>query len=418
MIVDLPSSSVQDVSKAMVRLRNETGSMTIGRVMTLIIVTDEEYAEESIESAAQASRQHPSRIIVIVRSNVRAASRMDAQIRLGGDAGASEIIVLRLYGELADHGDAAVIPLLLADSPVVAWWPHEPGYDVARSPIGKMADRRITDASSSNDPRRELQKRREHFDEGDTDMAWSRATRWRGLLAAALDQPPYEQVTSAVVTGASDSASADLLAGWLAICLKCPVRRISGPAGRGLISVRLLRASGPIDLVRTEDQQATLSQPGHPVRRLALHRPTTADCLAEELRRLDKDDIYRETLLKGLPKVTQARTPSATATRKGQTPSVAKATKEGEKAARRADSKMSARSLAKRPAPTAKKTATKSTAKKTTAKKTTAKKASPQKAAAASKASTKTPAKKTASKKTASTKTAAKRASTGRGKSS
>ena len=394
MIVDLPSSSVQDVSKAMVRLRNETGSMTLGRVMTLIVVTDEQYAEESIESAAQASRQHPSRIIVIVRSNVRAASRMDAQIRLGGDAGASEIIVLRLYGELADHGDAAVIPLLLADSPVVAWWPYEPGYDVAGSPIGKMADRRITDASSSKDPRRELQKRREHFDEGDTDMAWSRVTRWRGLLAAALDQPPYEQVTSAVVTGASDSASADLLAGWLAVCLKCPVRRVIGPAGRGLISVRLQRASGPIDLVRTEDQQATLSQPGHPVRRLALHRPTTADCLAEELRRLDKDETYREALLKGLPMVTQSRTPSSTATRKGETPSVAKATKEGQKAVSRADSKMSARSLAQRPAPSAKKPA--------------AKKA----------ASKKTATKKAASTKPATKKAATKRASSGRGKTS
>ncbi|PWJ25230.1 glucose-6-phosphate dehydrogenase assembly protein OpcA [Branchiibius hedensis] len=407
MIVNLPSSSVQDVSKAMVRLRNETGSMTLGRVMTLIIVTDEDYAEESLEAAAQASRQHPSRIIVVVRSAIRAAARMDAQIRLGGDAGASEIIVLRLYGELSDHGDAAVIPLLLADSPVVAWWPHEPGSDVAGSPIGKMADRRITDASSSKDPRRELQKRREHFDEGDTDMAWSRATRWRGLLAAALDQPPYEPVTSAVVTGASDSASADLLAGWLAICLKCPVRRVNGPAGRGLISVRLQRASGPIDLVRTEDQQATLSQPGHPVRRLALHRPTTADCLAEELRRLDKDDIYRETLLKGLPKVTQSRTTSAKATRKGETPSVQRATAEGKKAARRADSSMSARSLAKRSAPTAKKSAARKSATSTSATKATAKKAATTKTTAK-----KTTAKKTAAKKAPARKKASKRAST------
>lgn len=411
MIVDLPSSSVQDVSKAMVRLRNETGSMTLGRVMTLIVVTDEEYAEESIESAAQASRQHPSRIIVIVRSNARAAARMDAQIRVGGDAGASEIIVLRLYGELADHGDAAVIPLLLADSPVVAWWPHEPGSDVGGSAIGKMADRRITDASSSKDPRRELQKRREHFDEGDTDMAWSRATRWRGLLAAALDQPPYEQVTSAVVTGASDSASADLLAGWLAICLKCPVRRVNGPAGRGLISVRLQRSSGPIDLVRTEDQQATLSQPGHPVRRLALHRPTTADCLAEELRRLDKDDIYRDTLLKGLPKVTHSRTPSATATRKGETPSVAKATTEGQKAARRADSKMSARSLAKRSAPAATKTTTTKT---TTTKTPAAKQTTPAKATSSKPTAKKATAKRTTAKKSTAKKTTAQRASTAR----
>lgn len=385
MIYDLPSSTVQDVSKAMVRLRNETGSMTLGRVMTLIVVTDETYAEESIDAATQASRQHPSRIIVIVRGNTRAATRMDAQIRLGGDAGASEVIVLRLYGELADHGDAAVIPLLLADSPVVAWWPRDPGYDVAGSPIGRIAVRRITDVSTAPDPRKELNRRRTHFDQGDTDMAWSRTTRWRALLAAALDQPPYEQVTSVVVTGASDSASADLLAGWLAICLKCPVRRANGPAGRGLISVRLQRASGPIDLVRTEDQQATLSQPGHPVRRLALHRPTTAECLAEELRRLDKDDIYRETLVKGLAKISQTRSPASTLTRKGEAPSVRDAEKAGAKAVRRADSKMSARSLAARKPPSDKKPdppAKKAAVKKTTAKKATGKKATAKKAGA------------------------------------
>lgn len=399
MIHDLPSSTVQDVSKAMVRLRNETGSMTLGRVMTLVVVADETYAEESIDAATQASRQHPSRIIVIVRGNARAATRMDAQIRLGGDAGASEVIVLRLYGQLADHGDAAVIPLLLADSPVVAWWPRDPGYDVAGSPIGRIAMRRITDVSTAPDPRKELQQLRTHFDQGDTDMAWSRTTRWRALLAAALDQPPYEPVTSAVVTGATDSASADLLAGWLALCLKCPVRRANGPTGRGLISVRLQRAGGAIDLVRTEDQQATLSQPGHPVRRLALHRPTTAECLAEELRRLDKDDIYRDALVNGVPKIGQTRAPSSTLARKGEVPSLREAAKQGAKAVRRADPKMSARSLAARKPPSDQKPEAPAAAKKSGPK-------NGAKAAGAKTANAKTASKTTASKTTASRSTA------------
>ena len=73
--------------------------------------------------ANDASHQHPCRIVAVARGNTRGTARLDAQIRLGGDAGASEVIVLRLYGPLVDHARSVVIPLLLPDSPVVAWWP-------------------------------------------------------------------------------------------------------------------------------------------------------------------------------------------------------------------------------------------------------------------------------------------------------
>ena len=37
----------------------------------------------------------------------------------------SEVIVLRLYGQLAAHADSVVTPLLLPDAPVVVWWPGQ-----------------------------------------------------------------------------------------------------------------------------------------------------------------------------------------------------------------------------------------------------------------------------------------------------
>ena len=40
---------------------------------------------------------------------------------------------------------------------------------------------------------------------------------------------------------------------------------------------------------------ATLRRPGQPERRVALHRRDTAELLAEELRRLDPDEVYAET---------------------------------------------------------------------------------------------------------------------------
>jgi glucose-6-phosphate dehydrogenase assembly protein OpcA len=41
---------------------------------------------------------------------------------------------------------------------------------------------------------------------------------------------------------------------------------------------------------------AHLSRPGQPERRVALHRRETPELLAEELRRLDPDEVYAESL--------------------------------------------------------------------------------------------------------------------------
>ena len=334
MIVDLPSTTTVAISKKLVALRQDTGAMALGRVLTLLIVVDEKDAEEAIEAANDASRQHPCRIIAVVLGNRRGQSRIDAQIRVGGDAGASEVVVLRLYGALTQHGRSVVIPLLLPDSPVVAWWPKDAPTDVAADPIGAMAQRRITDAAESKNPRATLKSRARTYTKGDTDLAWTRITLWRGLLAAALDQPPFEPVLEATVTGGSDSPSTDLLAAWLAETLRCPVQRARTRAGSGMVSVRLERRSGPVDLVRPDGVIATLSQPGQPVRRISLARRATAECLADELRRLDPDEIYEETISKGLARVGTRSVTATEAVREGEAPSVKDAERESKRIAR------------------------------------------------------------------------------------
>lgn len=338
MIVDLPSTSTADISKKLVRLRSDTGSMALSRVLTLVVVVDEDEAEEAIRTANDASRQHPCRIIVVVTGNRRAASRLDGQIRLGGDAGASEVVVLRLYGALAGHGRAVVTPLLLADSPIVAWWPTAAPKSPSQDPIGAMAQRRVTDASRcTGTPRAVLKRFAEEYAHGDSDLAWSRVTLWRGLLAAALDQPPYEQVTAATVVAGADSPSGELLAGWLSVRLKCPVSLARARNRSGVISVRLERASGSVDLVRPHDgNTATLSQPGQPDRTIALAHRGDAECLADELRRLDADEVYADALTKGLPKVVLSRQTASEAVKAGRAPSVAEAERKAERIRRAA----------------------------------------------------------------------------------
>lgn len=304
MIVDLPSTTTTAVTRRLIQLRNSVGAMAMGRVLTLLVSTDDAGADAAIETANAATRQHPARIIVVVRSNGRGANRLDGQIRVGGDAGASEVVVLRLYGQLTQHADSVVRPLLLPDSPIVAWWPATPPADVATSPLGAMALRRITDTSAAGRPATELGRRAKHYRSGDTDLSWTRITRWRAVLASALDRAPYEAVTDATVTAEIDSPSADLLAGWLAHELQIKVRRARSEAGTGMRSVRLVRASGPIDVVGTEEAGvATLSQPGQPVRRVPISLPGLSDCLAQELRRLGPDQTYADALITGRSQV-------------------------------------------------------------------------------------------------------------------
>ena len=321
MIIDLPSTTSSKINKAMVDLREKGGTIALGRVLTLVIVTDEGDSEEPIEAANAASFEHPCRVIVVARGSRRGAARMDAQIRVGGDAGASEVVVVRLYGQLTDQGATVVVPLLLADAPVVVWWPGESPAIPAEDPIGALAQRRITDSARTKRPLATLADLQESYRPGDTDLTWTRLTSWRGLLAAALDQPPHEKVISAVVAGSPDSVSSDLMAGWLAVRLRCPVRRVrSGRAGSGLGSVVLTRKSGDTSLIRPDQLTAALSVPNQPRREVALRRRGLRDCIAEELRRLDPDEVFAEVLAKGLPMVARhADTAAKASTRKTST---------------------------------------------------------------------------------------------------
>jgi glucose-6-phosphate dehydrogenase assembly protein OpcA len=307
MIVDLPDTTTSQVSKSLVKIREEGGVVALGRVLTLVIATSSGAEEEAIEAANDASREHPMRVIVVStesgsdRSSV--TPRLDAEIRVGGDAGASEVIVLRASGDAALDEESLVMGLLLPDAPVVTWWPGAAPEVPGSSALGRIAHRRITDASTKPDPQAALRALATSYTPGDADFAWTRLTLWRAQLAAVLDQPPYEPVTDVRVTGAIDSPSTTLLAAWLRMQLGAPTQYelTSVEAGsHGIHGVHLERSTGSVELVRDVPGVATLRQPGQPLHDLALPRRNLRDCLADELRRLDPDELYGEVITSGL----------------------------------------------------------------------------------------------------------------------
>lgn len=301
MITELPNTTISKVSKALVQIREQGGAVALGRVLTLVIETDFAGIEPAIKAANDASREHPCRIIVLADDEgaAKAEAKLDAQIRVGGDAGASEVVVLRAYGDAASDPEGLVTGLLLPDAPVVAWWPAEAPAKVSQSPVGRIATRRITDAASQADPHSFLCQLAGSYQPGDSDFSWTRLTLWRAQLAAILDQPPYDAVTGVEVTGAVDSPSTDLLAAWLELKLKVPVtlnRTLRGKSVHGIRSVKLIRESGNIEIVRNQPDVATLIQPTQPTREISLPRRNLRDCLSEDLRRLDSDDVFGKVL--------------------------------------------------------------------------------------------------------------------------
>jgi glucose-6-phosphate dehydrogenase assembly protein OpcA len=247
MKIDLTDTTASKINKALVQGRRAIGTPAVGMVLTMVIVTDEENAYDAIKAAEEASHEHPSRTLVVIKRHARTprdrmASKLDAEVRVGADAGTGETVILRTYGEVSDHADSVVLPLLLPDAPVVVWWPVDAPEVPAKDPLGALAQRRITD------------------------------------LYAEAENP-----------------AAELLARWLEARLNVKIDRVV-TAGPVVTAVRLGTEHGEIVIDRPEGPLATLTLPDQPSRTLALKVRTTSELIAEELRRLDADEMYAVAL--------------------------------------------------------------------------------------------------------------------------
>jgi glucose-6-phosphate dehydrogenase assembly protein OpcA len=292
-LTDLTDTTTSDVRAALARTRDQMGGPATGVVLNLIIMTDEASQHDAVRAASQAGREHPCRVLGVIAREVRATSRLDAEIR-SGEGTPGQTVLLRLYGPMSEHADSVITPLLVPDTPVVTWWHGTIPPVPSEQPLGVLAQRRVTDTARAPDPARMLARLSAGYKPGDTDLSWTRATPWRSLLAATVDQID-DPIVGGVVIAEEHNPTADLLAGWLSTKLRIPFGR-ENSGGPGITDVRLDTTTGPVTINRPDGRVATLSRPGQPDRHVALHRREVADLLAEELRRLDPDEVYGEAL--------------------------------------------------------------------------------------------------------------------------
>lgn len=308
MSIDLTATNASKIASALLQERRKAGSPSMGMVLTFVVITDEGDHYDALRAARAVSREHPSRILGVIRRSMRGAANLDAEISIG-EGGSGETVLLRMSGELAKHSESVVLPLLLPDSPVVAWWPGKPPDDPAHDALGALAQRRITDTAATGRGRnRSMLTQATNYAPGNTDLSWTRLTAWRALLAAALDQYPAK-ITGGTVEADRINPSADLLVAWLTYRLKVVVGR-SVSKGPGITSVTLTTGGGDIAISRPDGVLAEFTIPNSPPRPVALKRREVPELLAEELRRLDADDIYADTV-KSLCRLASSPKPAA-----------------------------------------------------------------------------------------------------------
>lgn len=288
-----------DVVKALLAERRAAGALASGLALTLVAVVDEKRVQEAEQAATIAAAAHPCRLIMVVRHSINADIRLDAEVQIGGRLGSTEAVVMRMYGRLGLHAESVVLPLLAPDAPVVTWWHGVPPDEIATDALGVLANRRVTDCAQAPDPAAALLGRANDFVSGDTDLTWTRCTPWRSLLASALDGVDGSPV-AASVAAETGNGSALLLSGWFSSRLGIPAE-LDASGGPGITSARIVmrRDDGTectVSVERPDGFSATLQRGDEEPRVLPLPRRGLGDLLAEELRRMDPDPVYADSL--------------------------------------------------------------------------------------------------------------------------
>lgn len=293
MSLRIENTNAGAVADAIAEQRHRKGATASGMVMTLVIVADEENQSDATEAAQYSAGEHPCRILTVIPRPGRGEPRLDANISVGDTDGPGELVRLRLRASLADHADSVVLPLLLSDTPVVVWWPAAHPINLAEDRIGRLAHRRIIDSTNEEDFTSCLRERKENLASGDTDLSWTRLTPWRAALAATLDQP-FDTITGAVIHSEPIPAT-PLMRTWLEWRLGVPVDylRSEGPAINQIV---IQTTGGDITITRPTGHMAVVERGGVAVKELFLPRREVRQLIGEELRRLDPDETYEETM--------------------------------------------------------------------------------------------------------------------------
>jgi glucose-6-phosphate dehydrogenase assembly protein OpcA len=213
------------------------------RVLNMVVVVDREWKGEIANRLERVGRYQASRTILCAVEEGR--DTLDAvavvsydEPRSGGIGVMREQVEIDMGTEHLQALETIVDPIVMSDLPTVLWSPH--GYDEAAQVLRPIIDVTLLDSDDIPDLEAALERAQQELSLAYVvDLAWLRTTPWRERLAASFD-PPARRSALASLDGfvvrhqETSSASALLLAGWLASRLGWATRPLESSADGGL----------------------------------------------------------------------------------------------------------------------------------------------------------------------------------------
>ncbi|MBZ5593940.1 MAG: glucose-6-phosphate dehydrogenase assembly protein OpcA [Acidobacteriia bacterium] len=236
-----PETILRELAELWVSLGKESDATQSSGVlracaMTLVTVVEESEDTSDVWSVMAALMpEHPSRAIVIrFRPSAERAlsSRVFSQCWMPfgqrRQICCEQIEIMASDASLPDL-PAVILPLAVADLPVVLWCRGARLFNLRDFPqLDKIANRVVVDSGAFGSPAAILGRLDELTRSGRilADLAWTRLTRWRELVAQIFENRSYLARLAAVrqvrigFGGAAPPSAACYLAAWLLDCLE------------------------------------------------------------------------------------------------------------------------------------------------------------------------------------------------------
>src|ERR671914_2663658 len=271
--------SVGQIERELGKLRtNDDGTLALrSSVLNLIVVTDEESAQEITHSVSKLAGRHPGRAVVFIADpegewNVDVRLSAFCNVRAGSSAQVcAEQVTIHAEGPPAMHLESFAGPLLIPDLPVFLWYPGEfSPRSQEFAAMADLADRIIVDSAASENRETCLREIAALIEDPEMpaigDLQWVGLSPWRSLLADTFEAPErvgyLQKIERAEVLYAPGGENrALLLVGWLASTLGWR------PESRNGQDIEFSGPSGRISIVLSPDS------PDARLRRIRLYSP-------------------------------------------------------------------------------------------------------------------------------------------------
>ncbi len=286
-----------------------------------------EERERATRVIATVTLRHPCRAMVVTTQPDHVSAELSATVTAlchlaggGGKQVCCELIHVTATGRSVERLGSAVLPLLESDLPTVMWHLGNICDASGRQPV--MAERVIFDGAecagvTSLRDINELVRSRPRVQH--VDLAWTRLSLWRKLLADCFDDPHaaaalagMEQLNIVHGCGAGAEWRARLIAGWVAaklgwsaaemrqrVVLEC--REDQDATALGLVSLELSGSGASVQVRKNFGECTATSCMMMPAvcglpRRQAFELLDDAQLLSQELDHARRHPVYEQAL--------------------------------------------------------------------------------------------------------------------------